>query len=118
MNQKLSLYHEARPWGHFVNINEEPGKKEKIITVKPGQSLSYQRHKHREETWLIVSGSGVFVLDEEEKPVYELDEVFIPKMAKHRIKAGEKGVVIYEIQKGEYLEEDDIERFSDDYGRV
>ena len=98
---------------------QNPAHGAKTITVNPGQRLSYQSHEKREEHWTIVSGSGIFTLNDEEIEVKISDHVFIPKQAKHRMhNPGKEPLVFVEVQLGEYFGEDDIVRYEDDYQRV
>ena len=108
-----------RPWGSYTVINEKDDFKVKLVEVLPGQSLSLQRHKHRSEHWVILNGKAkVTVLD---KIYYlEINEyIFINKGDIHRLENPSTEILkIIEIQKGEYLGEDDIERLEDIYGRI
>jgi mannose-1-phosphate guanylyltransferase/mannose-6-phosphate isomerase len=90
----------------------------KRITVKPGQSLSLQRHSHRSEHWIVVAGTATVTRDDEVIAVAKNQSTYIPIGAKHRLEnRGEVLLEIIEVQVGEYLGEDDIERFDDCYGR-
>ncbi len=107
-----------RPWGYFVELGKGEGYKIKKIFVKPGKRLSYQMHYHRSEHWIVVKGTAKVVLDGEEFFVHENESIFIPKTAKHRLEnPGKIPLEVIEVQVGNYLEEDDIVRFKDDYGR-
>ncbi|MFW5955372.1 MAG: phosphomannose isomerase type II C-terminal cupin domain [Rhodothermales bacterium] len=107
-----------RPWGRWEEYLNEPGYRVKRIIVRPGQRLSLQKHEHRSEHWVVVSGSGVFHLDSEERNVGAGDAVFIPRGGVHRIlNDGSDYLVIIETQLGLCLE-DDIIRLEDDYGRA
>lgn len=109
----------VRPWGKFENLYEGETCKVKIITVKPGQRISYQFHHHRDETWKIVEGEGHVTVDGEERHLRTGQVIFIPKKVKHRIhNRGETNLVFVEIQTGESFSEDDIVRLDDDYGRL
>ncbi len=100
----------------MLNVGE--GYQVKRIVVQPGQRLSYQRHQQRAERWTIVSGVAKVTLDDVESIVPPGDVVFVEKMMKHRIEnPGDVPLLFIEVQLGDYLGEDDIERFSDDYGR-
>lgn len=101
-----------RPWGEYKIIS-----KTKIIKVKPNQGLSLQFHNNREEFWQITKGSGIVTLDEKKIDVTIGDTVIIPKKAKHRIESGENGVEFIEIATGD-VDEDDIIRLEDNYGRA
>lgn len=108
-----------RPWGTYTVLYEREGYKVKRITVRPGQRLSLQRHKHREEHWTVVEGRPVIQVGEESREYKVGDTVFIPKTAIHRLQnSGSEPVAIIETQLGTYLGEDDIERLQDDYKRA
>lgn len=107
------------PWGRWIVLDEAKNYKVKRIEVYPGKRLSYQRHLKRREHWRIVQGEGTVTLDGREIPVREWDGVEIPMEAAHRIEnTGVHDLIFIEVQRGEYLGEDDIVRLEDDYGRV
>ena len=109
----------VRPWGRYDVIDAGEGFKVKRITVKPGQRLSYQSHRHRSEYWTIVSGSARITVDDSLLDRKRGGTVTITVGAKHRVEnPGSEPLVFIEVQIGEYLGEDDIERFDDDYGRA
>jgi len=109
---------EIRPWGKYFVIHNESHYKLKRIEVNPGGRLSYQYHHKRSECWTVVSGSGVFTLNDIPKEISYGDSVIIPKMAKHRIyNNSDKTLILIEVQTGEYFGEDDIIRIEDDYKR-
>ena len=118
-------YIEHRPWGSFEILSEfkvdEPGFHDscvKILRLKPGASLSYQLHKQRNEHWFVVQGKGTVTLNDKEISVGVGSFVDIKIGDKHRVKnTGELELVIVEAQTGHY-DENDIERFEDEYGRV
>jgi len=116
---EVKLIHDERPWGSFTVLDEAAGYKVKRIEVLPGKRLSYQRHSLRTEHWMIVRGTGRVTLDGREIPVATGSVVDVPSGAAHRIESlgGEK-LVFIEIQRGDYLGEDDIVRLEDDFGRV
>ncbi len=119
-NSKICEDHvfEDRPWGRFEVLRDTPFFKSKIITVWAGQRLSYQSHKHRMEHWIMVQGEGEFTLDDKITKVKAGDHLFIPLGAKHRISnTGKETLEFVEVQLGTYFGEDDIVRYSDDYGR-
>ncbi|MEI7441505.1 MAG: phosphomannose isomerase type II C-terminal cupin domain, partial [bacterium] len=92
--------------------------KSKLISVWPGQRLSYQSHNHRREHWIIVEGEGEFTLNGEKRSVKSGDHLFIPLGAKHRIANNSQAKLEFvEVQQGSYFGEDDIIRYDDDYGR-
>ena len=102
----------VRPWGRYEVIE-----KIKIIYVNPNQQLSLQYHEYRNEDWRILSGSGEVQIGEQKYLARVGDEFRIPRMQKHRIRAGEEGLSFLEIATGE-VDEDDIVRLEDDYGRL
>jgi mannose-6-phosphate isomerase-like protein (cupin superfamily) len=90
----------------------------KEIVVKPGGRLSLQSHHHRAENWIVVRGTARVTIDDSTKLVTENESVFIPLGAKHRLEnSGRIPMHLIEVQTGSYLEEDDIQRFDDSYGR-
>jgi mannose-1-phosphate guanylyltransferase/mannose-6-phosphate isomerase len=110
---------EHRPWGHFEILKDTPLFKSKIIRVEAGQKISYQSHKRRAEHWVIVKGAPDVVLDDVVHHLKVGDAIFIPRGAKHRIaNPGTGSVEFVEVQIGDYFGEDDITRYSDDYGRT
>ncbi len=110
---------EHRPWGSFTVLADEPDHKVKRIVVKPGQRLSLQRHKHRQEHWLIVSGEAVVTLDDNLVTIGPGQAVDIARGQVHRVEnKGKEPLVFIEVQLGDYFGEDDIERLEDDYGRL
>lgn len=107
-----------RPWGFYRILEYTASHKTKRIVVYPGKRLSLQRHQKREEHWIILSGEGEIILNNETIKVEAGLHVFIPKKAIHRIEnTGSENIVFIETAVGEYLGEDDIERIDDDYGR-
>ncbi len=108
-----------RPWGSFTTLEEGPGYKIKRLSVRPGARLSLQMHHHRAEHWVVVQGAARVTRDDEVIDVHTGQNLYIPLRARHRIENPGEGVLeIIEVQNGEYLGEDDIVRFADDYGRV
>lgn len=109
---------EDRPWGRYEVLRESEFFKSKVIHVEPGQQLSYQSHKQREEHWVITQGNGEVILNEKTIPVKKGVYVNIPLQAKHRIRnTGTTILEFVEVQLGTYLGEDDITRYQDDYKR-
>jgi mannose-1-phosphate guanylyltransferase / mannose-6-phosphate isomerase len=107
-----------RPWGSYTVLEESPGYKMKRISVAPGASLSLQRHQHRSEHWIVVSGTATVTRNEEILTVARNESTYIPIGVRHRLEnRGKIPLQIIEVQVGEYLEEDDIERFADVYDR-
>jgi mannose-1-phosphate guanylyltransferase/mannose-6-phosphate isomerase len=107
-----------RPWGRYETVDECDRFKVKRIVVNPGASLSLQRHNHRAEHWVVVKGTAKIVNGDEEKLLTEDQSTYIPIGTVHRLEnPGLIPLEIVEVQTGSYLGEDDIERFSDVYGR-
>jgi mannose-1-phosphate guanylyltransferase/mannose-6-phosphate isomerase len=86
--------------------------------VQAGHRISLQRHQHRSEHWVVVSGDGWLECDGRNTPAEAGTCLAIPQGAIHRASAGANDLLIVEVQYGRWLSEDDIERLSDDYGRV
>ena len=109
----------ARPWGAYTVLQEGPGFKIKRIEVKSGGKLSLQLHHRRAEHWVVVSGVAEVTNGDRVYTVRTNESTFIPIETRHRLenKAAEPLVMI-EVQCGDYLGEDDIVRFDDQYGRV
>ena len=108
-----------RPWGSYTVLEEDPeGYKLKRIEVAPGARLSLQSHAHRSEHWVVVSGTATVTNGDEVTVVHKNQSTYIPIGAKHRLEnLGSEPLHIVEIQVGEYLGEDDIQRYEDNYGR-
>lgn len=110
--------HGFRPWGSYTILLEGPRYKIKKITVNPNSSLSLQMHHHRSEHWVVIKGTAKVTLNNEIYHVHENESIYIPKSTKHRLEnPGKVPLEIIEVQNGEYLEEDDIIRFADNYNR-
>lgn len=108
-----------RPWGTYTVLEEGRQYKIKRIEVKPGASLSLQMHHHRSEHWIVVSGMAKVVNGATELLLRSNESTYIPSGHRHRLQnPGVLPLVMIEVQSGEYLGEDDIVRFSDDYGRA
>ena len=108
-----------RPWGHYLSVVEADRWQVKLIMVKPGAKLSLQMHHHRSEHWVVVSGTAKVEVDNKVEVLSENQSVYIPLGVKHRLSnPGKIPLKIIEVQCGSYLEENDIERFDDDFGRV
>ena len=108
-----------RPWGWYDSIDEGPNFKVKRIMVKPGASLSLQKHHHRAEHWIVVKGEGEVTCDDRVTTLGPNESTFIPLGSVHRLaNRGQDPLEIIEVQSGAYLGEDDIVRFEDTYGRV
>ena len=108
-----------RPWGHYESIVDDLNWKVKMITVKPFEQLSLQKHAHRSEHWVVVKGQALVQIDEKKIVLKQNQSTYIPQGSKHRLSNDLNiPLVIIEIQTGSYLGEDDIERFEDNYGRL
>lgn len=108
-----------RPWGSYTILEEQPSFKIKKIVVYPGKKLSLQMHHHRSEHWVVVTGTAKVTCGEDTMLVFENESTYIPSGEKHRLE--NPGVIpleLIEVQNGRYLEEDDIVRFDDDFGRT
>ncbi|MEH2070661.1 MAG: cupin domain-containing protein [Nostoc sp.] len=110
---------ELRPWGAFTVLEEGRGYKIKRIEVKPGHRLSLQMHHHRSEHWIVVSGTARVVCGEQEVLLSNNESTYVPQCTAHRLEnPGVIPLVLIEVQNGEYLGEDDIIRYQDDYART
>ena len=108
-----------RPWGSYTELECSGMYKIKRVSVKPGQKLSLQLHHHRSEHWVVVKGTAEVELNGETRLLRQGESTFVHSGTRHRLR--NPGVIpleVIEVQLGEYLEEDDIVRFEDDYGRV
>jgi mannose-6-phosphate isomerase len=109
---------ELRPWGSFTILEEGRGYKIKRIEVKPGHRLSLQMHHHRSEHWIVVSGTAKVTCDGKEEILHSNQSTYVPACTRHRLEnPGVINLVLIEVQNGEYLGEDDIVRYEDDYAR-
>jgi mannose-1-phosphate guanylyltransferase/mannose-6-phosphate isomerase len=107
-----------RPWGTYDSVEAGPGYQVKRLSVKPGGAMSLQRHRHRAEHWVVVAGLARITRDDEVFELQANQSTYIPVGSKHRIEnPGSETLHIIEVQTGDYLGEDDIERFEDRYGR-
>jgi mannose-1-phosphate guanylyltransferase/mannose-6-phosphate isomerase len=108
-----------RPWGSYDSIDIGERFQVKRITVKPGAALSLQKHHHRAEHWVIVSGTAEVTRNEEVFLVAENESTYLPLGAVHRLRnPGKVPLELIEVQSGSYLGEDDIVRLEDVYGRA
>ena len=107
-----------RPWGYFTNLLEDSKYKVKLLKVEPHKRLSLQKHFHRSEHWTVVSGTATIINGDKKFLLRPNESTYIPMGEIHRIaNNGKIPVEIIEVQVGEYLGEDDIVRFEDDFGR-
>ena len=108
-----------RPWGSYDSIDNGHRFQVKRIMVKPGASLSLQKHHHRAEHWIVVTGTAKVTCDDKTFLLSENQSTYIPIASVHRLaNPGKIPLEIIEVQSGSYLGEDDIERFDDVYGRT
>jgi len=108
-----------RPWGSYTVLEEGDRYKIKRLTVLPGKKLSLQMHYHRSEHWVVVRGTAKVIVGDKETLLQPGESTFIPAGVKHRLENPGKVVLeVIETQIGEYLGEDDIVRFDDEFGRV
>ena len=117
MNQVGLTYN--RPWGSYRTVEMTDNYQIKHISVDAGKRLSLQRHTHRSEHWTIIEGAGVVQLGGDLVNVSVNSQIYIPKTVLHRVtNTGLKALKFIEVQIGDYLGEDDIERVEDDFGRT
>lgn len=110
--------YDERPWGTFTVLDEGEGYKVKRIEVYSGKRLSYQKHARRAEHWFVVQGEAKITLDGEEIIRRVGEYVDIEIGTAHRVEnAGDELLIFIEVQRGDYLGEDDITRLEDDFGR-
>ena len=119
---KSETYHigeaDERPWGTWQVLDIMPKAVVKKIVVEPGCRISLQRHRFRSERWIVVEGAATVQKDDEVFTLHPGQCAFLPQMCKHRLSnEGTVPATLIEIQYGEMLSEEDIERFNDDYGR-
>lgn len=108
-----------RPWGWHETLTEGPGFKVKTLSIKPGESLSLQRHHYRTEHWIVLSGTARITRGNQCFELSANASTFIARGEKHRLQnAADEALLVLEVQSGERLDEEDIERFEDRYGRV
>ena len=108
-----------RPWGYYTCMNSGEGYLTKTICVMPKQKLSIQSHNHRSEHWVILEGRALVILNEKENYLDAGDSIDIPLQAKHSLQNPyDDELKIIEVQKGDYISEDDIIRYEDCYGRI
>jgi mannose-1-phosphate guanylyltransferase/mannose-6-phosphate isomerase len=108
-----------RPWGFYESLILSDRFQVKRIVVTPGQKLSLQKHFHRAEHWVVVSGAALVQRDNEELLVRENESIYLPLGCVHRMtNPGRIPLTLIEVQSGSYLGEDDIVRLEDTYGRA
>jgi len=107
-----------RPWGTYTVLEDTHGYKIKRIEVKPGKRLSLQKHFHRNEHWIVVSGTATVTVGDETKLIRPNESTYIKMGELHRLSnEGKIPVILIEAQVGEYTGEDDIVRIEDDFER-
>jgi mannose-6-phosphate isomerase len=107
-----------RPWGNYIKLYQESGVWVKRVLVNPGTRLSLQKHRQRSEKWIIVTGHGLAVVNDQEHPLKPGDVIDVPQGAVHRIgNTGKDRLIFIEVATGQALSENDIERLQDDYAR-
>ena len=107
-----------RPWGSYESLITSERFQVKSIIVNPGQKLSLQKHHHRAEHWIVVSGTAEVTCEEKVFTLAEDESTYIPLGHKHRLaNPGRIPLELIEVQSGSYLGEDDIVRYEDIYGR-
>ena len=107
-----------RPWGWFEPLGSGEGYLVKRLCIRAGQRISLQRHHHRSEHWVVVGGHGTLLCDNHTVNAQAGTTFWIPCGAVHRASAGDQDLLIVEVQRGDQLSEDDIERIADDYQRI
>ena len=107
-----------RPWGFYESLIEGERFQVKRLVVTPGEKLSLQKHYHRAEHWVVVSGTALVTYDATTRLVRENESVYLPLGCVHRLEnPGKILLTLIEVQSGSYLGEDDIVRLEDTYGR-
>ncbi len=107
-----------RPWGTYTILEDTPGYKIKRIEVKPDKRLSLQKHFHRNEHWIVISGTATVTVGDKTKLLRPNESTYIKMGEIHRLSNdGKIPVILIEAQVGEYTGEDDIVRIEDDYSR-
>ncbi len=109
-----------RPWGFYKSTLLAKHVQSKIITVFPQGELSLQKHKRREEHWIIIKGEGKIILEDSILKVEQGRYIYIPKGCKHKLinSSLKENLILAEVQLGSYFGEDDIIRYEDKYGRI
>tara|TARA_B100000963_G_C22616619_1_gene667674 strand:- start:193 stop:1650 length:1458 start_codon:yes stop_codon:yes gene_type:complete len=108
-----------RPWGNYKSVIKGETWQVKRLVILPKASLSLQSHKHRSEHWVVVDGQAKIEINGQESFLNKNESIYVPLGSKHRLSnPTQELLVIIEVQSGDYLGEDDIERFEDNYGRV
>lgn len=112
------IVHDDRPWGWFRQYAHNAQCTVKVIEVQPGQTLSLQRHRHRDELWVVLDAGLRITVDDETVVAHRGQEFFVPRGSLHRVAgADDEPARFLEVAFGEF-DEDDIERLEDAYGRA
>lgn len=110
---------DERPWGRWEVLDTGDGFAVKRITVKPGSILSLQLHHHRAEHWVVVRGRARVTRDDQVLELGRDEAVYLPLGARHRVEnPGPDMLELIEVQVGDRLDENDIVRLDDRYGRA
>lgn len=112
------IQREERPWGWFETLGTGEGYLVKRLWIRAGQRISLQRHRHRSEHWVVVAGNGTLECNGSLHKASPGTALEVPCGAVHRAAAGSADLLIVEVQRGDQLREDDIERLADDYQRA
>jgi mannose-1-phosphate guanylyltransferase/mannose-6-phosphate isomerase len=105
-----------RPWGSATTLLENSVYRVRLLEIEPGRYISSQRHRHRSEHWVIVRGAADVVRGPETHLLTENESIHIPRTVTHRLSnSGKISLQVLEIQQGEYLGFDDVERFEESY---
>lgn len=108
-----------RPWGHFELLHDSEECKIKILKVNPKQKLSLQKHKHRDEHWVVIEGVATVTIGESAHTLEKNQSIKILRETKHSLENLEDvDLLVLEMQTGDYFGEDDIIRYEDRYGRM
>ena len=119
MEMNSGYYIENKPWGSFINIFKDQNCRVKKLIVMPGEALSLQLHQYRSEHWIVIKGKARVTIGDKIFNLEKDQSIYIPKKVPHRLENPDDEVLeVIEIQIGEYLEEDDIIRLEDKYGRT
>jgi mannose-6-phosphate isomerase len=109
---------EHRPWGWFENLGAGEHYLVKRLCIHAGARISLQRHHHRSEHWVVVQGDGELQCNQLRIAAQPGTTLWVPCGALHRASAGNQDLLIVEVQRGNWLSEEDIERVADDYQRL
>ncbi len=115
--KKIEIYSEERPWGSFTTFAKNELTTVKLITVNAGEAFSLQSHKNRAEFWRVISGNGIITVGEVKETIQVGADYEIPPETLHRVEAGSEAVLILEVSRGDF-DEEDIVRAEDKYGRT